>query len=203
MKSKNKKTPESKYVQKTELGKDLTTEQKEELLKVLQNRFEKNANRHKDLEWEKVKTRLENNSVKLRSLNDMENTGGEPDVVAFDKKTGEYVFYDCSIESPSGRRSLCYDKDALESRKEHKPKDSAIGMASKMGIEILTEEEYKEFQELGEFDLKTSSWIKTPTEIRNLGGALFSDRRYNAIFVYHNGAESYYASRGFRGLLRV
>lgn len=203
MKARTKTKPVTNSTQEIELGKALSVEQKEELLKALKLRFQKNMQRHKDLEWEKIQTRLESNSAKLQSLNDMENTGGEPDVVAFDKKTGEYFFCDCSTESPSGRRSLCYDEGALESRKEHKPKDSAIGMANKMGIEILIEEEYRKLQELGEFDLKTSSWIKTPTEIRNLGGALFSDRRYNSIFVYHNGAESYYASRGFRGLLRV
>jgi hypothetical protein len=183
--------------------KKLSPEQQEELLSVLKARFEKNRNRHKGIEWTKVQARLEANPGKLWSLNEMERTGGEPDVVGYDKKTGEYIFYDCSAESPKGRRSVCYDHEALESRKEHKPKNSAVEMAADMGIELLTEEQYRELQELGNFDTKTSSWIKTPSEIRKLGGALFCDRRYNTVFLYHNGAESYYAARGFRGLLSV
>ncbi len=181
----------------------MKAKQREELFRTLKARFEKNMNRHKDIEWVKVQARLEANPEKLWSLNEMERTGGEPDVVGFDKKTGEYVFYDCSVESPKGRRSVCYDREALESRKEHKPKDNAIGMADAMGIELLTEAEYQELQHLGNFDLKTSSWVKTPSEIRKLGGAIFCDRRYDKVFVYHNGAESYYAARGFRGSLRV
>jgi len=181
----------------------LSNEQREELLATLKARFEKNIARHKGLEWANVQARLEANSEKLWSLHEMERTGGEPDVVGLDPETGEYLFYDCSAESPKGRRSLCYDREALESRKENKPKDSAIDMASAMGIELLTEEQYRELQKLGEFDTKTSSWVKTPPAIRKLGGALFCDRRYNTVFVYHNGAESYYAARGFRGLLRV
>ncbi|HEX2281644.1 MAG TPA: DUF4256 domain-containing protein [Thermomicrobiales bacterium] len=173
------------------------------LLRTLQARFEKNMTRHKGLEWAKIQTRLEANPDKLSSLNEMERTGGEPDVVGHDKKTGEYIFYDCSAQSPKGRRSLCYDREALEARKEHKPKGSATDLASVMGIELLTEEQYRELQELGEFDTTTSSWVKTPPDIRRLGGALFCDRRYGHVFVYHNGAESYYAARGFRGSLRV
>jgi len=188
--------------------KELSPGQRKELLSVIKNRFEKNMNRHKGLEWNKVVTRLEAFNEKLWSLNEMERTGGEPDVVVpvaigNDKKTGEYIFYDCSAESPAGRRSLCYDREALQSRKENKPKNNAIDMASVMGIEILTEEQYRELQQLGNFDTKTSSWILTPAAIRKLGGALFCDRRYNTVFVYHNGAESYYAARGFRGSLRV
>jgi len=183
--------------------KELSPKQREELLRALKARFEKNMNRHKSLEWSKVQAKLEANAEKLWSLNEMERTGGEPDVVGHDKKTGEYIFYDCSAESPNGRRSLCYDREALESRKEHKPKDSAMNMAATMGIELLTEEQYRELQKLGEFDAKTSSWVKTPADIRKLGGALFCDRRYGTVFVYHNGAESYYAARGFRGSLRV
>ncbi|NOS86273.1 MAG: DUF4256 domain-containing protein [Ignavibacteria bacterium] len=175
----------------------------DELLKVLKDRFEKNMVRHKGLVWDKVQSKLEANPDKVLSLGEMERTGGEPDVIGFDKKSGGYVFCDFSEESPAGRRSLCYDRDALNARKEHKPKNSAMDLAAEMGIEILTEEQYRELQELGEFDLKTSSWIQTPTEIRKLGGALFCDRRYNTIFVYHNGVESYYAARGFRGLLKV
>jgi hypothetical protein len=177
--------------------------EQEELLKTLKARFEKNMNRHKGLDWAKVQARLEANPQKLRSLNEMETTGGEPDVVGRDKKSGEYIFYDCSAESPKGRRSICYDHEALEARKEHKPKDSAVNMAATMGIELLTEEQYRELQKLGNFDLKTSSWVKTPPEIRKLGGALFCDRRYNQVFLYHNGADSYYAARAFRGSLRV
>ena len=183
--------------------KKLSPAQGEELLRALKARFEKNMNRHKGLEWAKVQAKLEDNAEKLWSLNEMEITGGEPDVVGQDKKTGEYFFYDCSAESPKGRRSLCYDREALEARKEAKPKDSAIDMATAIGIEILTEEQYRELQKLGDFDTKTSSWVKTPSDIRKLGGALFCDRRYDHVFVYHNGAESYYAARGVRGSLRV
>ena len=183
--------------------KKLSSEQQEELLRTLKNRFEKNTNRHKGLQWDKVQAKLEVDPEKLWILDDMEITGGEPDVVGYDKKTGEYIFYDCSAESPKERRSLCYDRKALESRKEHKPKSNAIDMAADMGIEILTEEQYRELQELGEFDTKTSNWVKTPAAIRELGGAIFCDRRYNQVFLYHNGAESYYAARGFRGSLRV
>lgn len=183
--------------------KKLSAEQHDELLKKIKTRFEKNMTRHKGLDWTKVQAKLEASPDKLWSLNEMENTGGEPDVVAFDKKTGEYIFYDCSPESPAGRRSFCYDREALDSRKEHKPKNSAVDMAKETGIELLTEEQYRELQQLGNFDTKTSSWIKTPDAIRKLGGAIFCDRRYNTVFVYHNGAESYYAARGFRGSLRV
>jgi hypothetical protein len=183
--------------------KELSPEQHEELLSALQARFEKNMNRHQGLEWAKVQTKLEANPEKLWSLNEMEKTGGEPDVVGQDKTTGEYIFYDCSAESPKGRRSLCYDGAALESRKEHKPENSAIDLAAAIGIEILTEEQYRELQELGDFDTKTSSWVKTPAAIRKLGGAIFCDCRYDHVFVYHNGAESYYSARGFRGSLRV
>lgn len=181
----------------------LSKKQREELLKALKARFEQNMNRHKGLEWEKVQAKLEANAEKLWSLNEMEKTGGEPDVVGLDKTTGEYIFYDCSSESPKSRRSLCYDREALDSRKENKPKDNAMDMASAIRIEVLTEEQYRELQNLGKFDTKTSSWVKTPPAIRKLGGALFCDRRYDTVFVYHNGAESYYAARGFRGLLRV
>lgn len=183
--------------------KQLSPEQREELLGVLKARFEKNMNRHIDLEWATVQAKLEASSEKLWSLNEMERTGGEPDVVGHDQKAGDYVFYDCSAESPKGRRSVCYDREALESRKEHKPADNALDMAAAMGIELLTEEQYRELQSLGKFDLKTSSWIKTPDAIRKLGGAIFGDRRYDTVFVYHNGAESYYAARGFRGSLRI
>jgi len=183
--------------------KELSPQQREELLSALKARFEKNMNRHKGLEWAKVQAKLQADTAKLWSLNEMERTGGEPDVVGHDKKTGEYIFYDCSAESPKGRRSVCYDREALEARKEHKPKDSAVDMAAAIGIELLTEEEYRELQKLGEFDTKTSSWVKTPSEIRKLGGALFCDRRYDQVFLYHNGAESYYAARAFRGSLKV
>lgn len=181
----------------------MKAKQREELLSLLQTRFEKNMNRHQGLAWAKVKARLEAHPEKLRSLNEMENTGGEPDVVGFDKKTGEFIFYDCSAESPTGRRSLCYDRAALEARKENNPANNVMDVAAAMGIELLTEEQYRELHKLGDFDLKTSSWVKTPAEIRKLGGALFCDRRYDTVFVYHNGAESYYAARGFRGSLRV
>jgi len=177
--------------------------QRAELLRVLKARFEKNMNRHRGLEWPQVQAKLEANSNKLWSLHEMERTGGEPDVVGHEKKTGEYIFFDCSRESPGGRRSICYDREALESRKEHKPEDNAMDMAAAMGIELLTEGQYRELQQLGNFDTKTSSWVKTPADIRRLGGALFCDRRYNTVFVYHNGAESYYAARGFRGSIRV
>jgi len=177
--------------------------QSEELLRALRARFEKNMNRHKGLVWAQVQAKLEGSADKLRSLSEMERTGGEPDVVGHDKKTGEYIFYDCSEESPKGRRSLCYDREALESRKENKPKGSALDLAAAMGVEILSEEQYRELQKLGHFDEKTSSWVNTPPNIRKLGGALFCDRRFDTVFVYHNGAESYYAARGFRGLLRV
>jgi hypothetical protein len=183
--------------------KDLSPEQRKELLRALKARFDKNMNRHKGLEWDEVQAKLEANAEKLWSLNEMERTGGEPDVLGHDKKTGEYIFYDCSAESPKGRRSVCYDREALESRKEHKPEDSAIDMAAAMRIELLTEQQYRELQKLGDFDTKTSSWVKTPSDIRKLGGALFCDRRYDTVFVYHNGAESYYAARAFRGSLRV
>jgi hypothetical protein len=182
---------------------DLSPERRKELLGALKARFEKNMNRHKGLEWATVQATLAANTEKLWSLNQMERTGGEPDVVGHDKKTSEYTFYDCSAESPKGRRSVCYDREALDSRKEHKPEDSAINMAAAMGIELLTEEQYRELQKLGNFDTKTSSWVKTPSEIRKLGGALFCDRRYDTVFMYHNGAESYYAARAFRGWLRV
>jgi hypothetical protein len=183
--------------------KQLSPAQRKKLLTTLKDRFEKNMNRHKGLDWTKVQATLEANTEKLWSLNEMETTGGEPDVVAHDKKTGEYVFYDCAAESPKGRRSLCYDREALNARKEHKPQDSAIDMAAAIGIELLTEEQYRELQKLGEFDLKTSSWVQTPSEIRKLGGALYCDRRYGHVFLYHNGADSYYAARGFRGSLTV
>ncbi|MUG43955.1 DUF4256 domain-containing protein [Paenibacillus woosongensis] len=183
--------------------KELSPEQREVLLNTLKARFDKNIDRHKTLEWANVQAKLEANIEKLWSLHEMEHTGGEPDVVGFDNKTGEYIFYDCSAESPKGRRSVCYDHEALESRKQHKPENSAVGMAAAMGIELLTEEQYRELQKLGNFDMKTSSWIITPASIRKLGGALFGDRRYDTVFIYHNGAESYYAARGFRGSLRV
>jgi len=187
----------------TSKKKQLSQHEREELLQALKARFEKNMKRHKGVEWANVHARLETDFEKMRSLQEMERTGGEPDVVGRDKKTGEYIFYDCSAESPKGRRSLCYDRSALDSRKEHKPENSALDMAGAIGIELLSEEQYRELQKLGEFDTKTSSWVKTPSEIRELGGALYCDRRYNNVFVYHNGAESYYAVRGFRGALRV
>ena len=184
--------------------KELSPKQHDELIRVLKARFEKNMNRHTGLEWAKVQTKMENNTEILWSLNEMERTGGEPDVIGYDKKTGEYIFYDCSAESPKGRRNVSYDREALESRKEFKPKDSAMDMATAMGIEILTEEQYRELQKFGNFDAKnSSSWLKTPSEIRKLGGAIFGDRRYDHVFVFHNGADSYYGSRGFRGSLRV
>lgn len=183
--------------------KELPSEQREELLSVLKARFEKNMNRHKGLEWNKVQVKLEDNPEKLWSLSEMEKTGGEPDVVGYDIKTKEYIFYDCSAESPKGRRSICYDREGLESRKENKPEDSAVGMATEMGVELLTEEEYRGLQKLGRFDTKTSSWVKTPADIRKLGGAIFAEYRYGNVFVYHNGAPSYYAVRGFRCSLRV
>jgi hypothetical protein len=182
---------------------ELSKEEILELLSILKARFEKNMNRHPNLEWDKVQERIECNLDKLWSLMEMERTGGEPDVVDYDMNTGEYIFYDCSTESPKGRRSLCYDNEALESRKENKPKDSAVNMAAYMGIELLSEEQYRELQKIGKFDNKTSCWVLTPQRIRQLDGAIFCDRRYDTVFVYHNGAESYYASRGFRGLLRV
>jgi len=183
--------------------KELSSEQGEKLLRALRARFEKNMKRHKDLDWATVQTKLEANTEKLWSLNEMERTGGEPDVVGHDTKTGEYIFYDCSAESPVGRRNVCYDREALEARKTAKPENSAVDMAAAMGIELLTEEQYRELQKLGDFDTKTSSWVKTPSEIRKLDGALFADRRYDTVFVYHNSAPSYYSARGFRGSLRV
>ncbi|EMM78391.1 PF14066 family protein [Leptospira santarosai str. 2000030832] len=183
--------------------KELSLEQSGELLRTLKARFEKNRNRHKELDWTKIQTKLETTAKKLWSLNEMERTGGEPDVVGYEKKTGEYIFYDCSEESPKGRRSVCYDREALESRKEHKPKDNAVDMAVAMGIELLTEEQYRDLQKFGKFDTKTSSWVKTPSDIRKLGGAIFADFRYGHVFVYHNSAESYYAVRAFRGSLRI
>ncbi|AXY72760.1 DUF4256 domain-containing protein [Paraflavitalea soli] len=183
--------------------KKLSADQAKELLKILKARFEKNKQRHKGIEWAQVEAKLEGNAEKLWILDDMETTGGEPDVVGYDKKKDEYIFYDCSAESPKGRRSLCFDGDALASRKEHKPANSAMEMAAGMGIELLSEEEYRQLQQLGHFDLKTSSWVQTPAAVRKLGGALFCDRRYDQVFLYHNGAESYYAARGFRGSLRV
>lgn len=187
----------------TKRNKELSLEQREELLRTLKARFEKNMNRHKGLEWDNIQAKLEANTEKLWSLNEMEGTDGEPDVVGYDEKTGEYIFCDCSAESPKGRRSVCYDHEALESRKKHKPENNAMDMATAMGIELLTEEQYRELQKIENFDMKTSSWVQTPAAIRNLGGALFCDRRYDTVFVYHNGAESYYAARGFRGLLMV
>lgn len=181
----------------------MSKQQHDDLMKTLRARFEKHPNRHTGVEWARVQAKLEAAPEKLRSLHEMERTGGEPDVIGHDKRTGQYIFCDCSAESPKGRRSVCYDRQALDSRKEHKPKNSAVDMAAAMGIEILTEEQYRELQDLGQFDLKTSSWVKTPADIRQLGGAVFCDRRYGHVFLYHNGAESYYAARGFRGILRV
>jgi uncharacterized protein DUF4256 len=183
--------------------KELSPKQREELLQILQTRFQANMIRHKGLLWGEVEDKLETSLEKLWSLSEMERTGGEPDVIALDKKTGEYIFYDCAAETPKDRRSICYDREALDSRKEHKPKNNAVEMAAAIGIELLTEEQYRELQKLGEFDTKTSSWVKTPSNIRKLGGALFCDRRFDTVFVYHNGAESYYAGRGFRGWLRA
>lgn len=183
--------------------KELSPEQREELISTLKVRFEENMLRHKDLKWAKIQAKLESNPEKLWSLNEMEITGGEPDVVGHDKKTGEFIFYDCSEESPIGRRSVCYDREGLESRKKHKPEDNAVDMAAAIGIELLTEEQYRELQQLENFDTKTSSWLKTPSDIRERGGAIFGDFRYGHVFVYHNGAQSYYAARGFRGSLRV
>ena len=183
--------------------KELKSGDRQQLLKTLQERFEKNMNRHKGMDWDKVQAKLEAHPAKLWSLYEMEQTGGEPDVVGFDKKSGEYIFYDCAAESPKGRRSLCYDREALQSRKENKPENNAMDLADAIGIEMLDEEQYRELQQLGKFDTKTSSWVKTPSAIRKLGGAVFCDRRYDTVFLYHNGAESYYAARGFRGLLRV
>lgn len=183
--------------------KTLTTEEQTSLLNTLKERFEKNTNRHEGIVWYDVQTKIATNQNKMWSLNEMEKTGGEPDVVGFDKQTGEYIFYDCSAETPKERRSICYDHEALEKRKEHKPKNSAINMAKEMGIELLTESQYRELQNLGKFDSKTSSWVQTPEEIRKLGGATFCDFRYNTVFLYHNGADSYYAVRGFRGSLRI
>jgi len=191
------------HKRRAETRRELSPGQRDELLRTLKARFEKNMNRHKGLEWARVQARLEANDEKLWSLNEMERTGGEPDVVGHDTATGEYILYDCSVESPKGRRSVCYDREALEARKEHKPKDSAVDMAAAMGIEMLSEEQYRELQTLGTFDPKTSSWVKTPSDIRRLGGAIFCDRRYEHVFTYHNGAESYYAARGFRGALKI
>lgn len=185
------------------MKKKLSATEQQELLSILKTRFEKNMQRHKGLDWNSIQTKLEAHPEKLWVLNEMELTEGEPDVVGYDKKTGEYIFYDCAAESPKGRRSLCYDREALDSRKEHKPKDSAVDMAAAIGIEILSEEEYRALQQLGNFDLKTSSWIQTPAKIRKHGGAVFCDRRYDTVFLYHNGADSYYAARGFRGKLKV
>lgn len=199
----NFEVDESKAKERQAENRELLPEQREKLFKTLKARFEKNMNLHQDLEWTKVQEKLEASAEKQWSLHEMERTGGEPDVVGHDAKTGEYIFYDCTVESPKGRRSVCYDHEALESRKAHKPENSAMNMAAEMGIEILTEEQFRELQKLGNFDLKTSSWVKTPANIRKLGGAIFCDRRYDMVFVYHNGAESYYAARGFRGSLRV
>jgi len=193
----------NKYSQMKETKKELSPAQRTELLNTLKTRFEKHKNRHKGIEWADVQARLEANPKKLWILDDMEVTGGEPDVVGYDKKTDEYIFFDCSAESPKNRRSYCYDRKALDARKENKPKDSVMDAAADMGIELLTEEQYRLLQQLGEFDTKTSSWLVTPPDIRQLGGAIFGDRRYNTVFIYHNGADSYYAARGFRGALRV
>jgi hypothetical protein len=197
------KTREESGMSSIRTKKELSPQQRSELLKALKARFERNMKRHEGIEWAKVQAKLESNAGKLCSLNEMERTGGEPDIVGHERETGEYIFYDCSAESPKGRRSLCYDHEALVARKEHKPKDSAIDLAAAMGIELLTEKQYRELQTLGEFDTKASSWVKTPSAIRKLGGALFCDRRFDTVFLYHNGAESYYAARSFRGSLRV
>lgn len=197
------KKRKSAVVMAKTIKKEISQAEKNELLKILKTRFEKNTNRHKGVDWIKVQAKIEKNNDKLWSLSEMEKTGGEPDVVGFDKKTGEYLFFDCSPESPVGRRSLCYDRKALESRKEHKPKNNVMDMAAEMGVELLTEEQYRELQTFGTFDSKTSSWVKTPADIRDLGGAIFCDYRYGKVFTYHNGAESYYAARAFRGMLRV
>ena len=191
------------YQEKINVMKKLSSEQQSELIKILKTRFEKNPTRHENINWENVQKKLESNPEKLWSLNEMERTEGEPDVVGYDKKTDEYLFFDCSAESPKGRRSLCYDRKALDSRKENKPANSAIDLANEIGIEILNEVQYRHLQSLGNFDLKTSSWVKTPEDIRKLGGAVFCDKRYNSVFLYHNGAESYYSARGFRGILKV
>ncbi|MGE5313154.1 MAG: DUF4256 domain-containing protein [Acidobacteriota bacterium] len=183
--------------------KELSPKERASLLETLEARFRNNMNRHQGMEWDRIRAALETDGAKLWSLNEMEKTGGEPDAVGYDEKTGEYIFYDCAAESPKGRRSICYDREALESRKEHKPHNAAVEMAEAMGIELLTEEQYRQLQQLGTFDAKTSSWVNTPSAIRKLGGALYCDRRYDTVFVYHNGAESYYAARGFRGMLRV
>lgn len=185
------------------MKKELSPEQQSDLLEILKARFEENMNRHKDLKWADIQKKLEANTDKLWSLNEMEQTGGEPDVIGFDKETGEYLFFDCSEESPDGRRSVCYDREGLESRKAHKPDNTAIDMANEMGIELLTEEQYKELQKLDEFDTKTSSWLKTPNDVRKLGGAIFGDHRFGRVFIYHNGAQSYYGARGFRGVLKI
>ena len=203
IKAKSLRSTENGPISGVETQRKLRPEQRDELLITLQARFEKSMKRHKGLEWAKIQARVEANPERLWSLSEMERTGGEPDVVGHDKKTGEYIFYDCSAESPQSRRSFCYDREALEARKENKPKDSAMNMAATMGIEVLTEEQYRELQKLGTFDTKTSSWVKTPSAIRKLGGAIFCDRRYDTVFTYHNGAESYYAGRAFRGWLRV
>jgi len=187
----------------TGLKNELSVQEREELIKVLKTRFEKNAGRHKGIEWAAVEARLENRPEKLWSLHEMERTGGEPDVVGYDKKAGEFLFFDCSPESPKGRTSLCYDREALDSRKEHKPKNTVIDLAAAMGVEVLTEDQYHDLQRLGAFDTKSSTWLRTPAEIRKLGGAIFGDRRFGRVFIYHNGAESYYSGRGFRGALRV
>jgi hypothetical protein len=203
MTSSRRETTETQKAGTMQKAKEMQAEQREELLSTLESRFERNMNRHKGLDWIKVQAKLEASAEKLWSLNEMERTGGQPDVVGYDKETGEYIFCDCSAESPAGRRNVCYDRDALESRKRARPRDSAVDMAAAMGIEILSEEQYRELQQLGNFDTKTSSWIRTPSGIRKLGGAIFADRRYDHVFVYHNSAPSYYGARGFRGLLRV
>jgi hypothetical protein len=201
--NRNNNVPGVYACREDKMKKELSPGKREELLSALKTRFEKNMDRHKSVKWADVKAKLEADAGKLWSLSEMERTGGEPDVVGFDKKTGEYYFFDCSAESPKGRRSVCYDREALEARKEHKPADSAVNMADAMGIELLTEDQYRELQKLGNFDTKTSSWVKTPSEIRKLGGAIFCDRRYDTVFTYHNGADSYYAARGFRGFVKL